>query len=143
MATILRKFPYFARKNLVSDIMPKLIERNHHATDLISKRQDFTNNDGTFTGITFGPNTSDPDSWGELPNQWIDLIKQSIHAAGPLLVYIVYSYETPIAYAIGTGDLFMPDVAYSVTTSKHQGVARLSRGSQYAFLDWPPVTDTE
>lgn len=35
--------------------------------------------------------------------------------------YAVYSYETPIAWVDKSGDWVVPDVKYSVTTSKHQG----------------------
>jgi hypothetical protein len=35
----------------------------------------------------------------------------------------VYSYGTPIAWHTNTG-WFIPDLKYSVTTSKHQGYVR-------------------
>ena len=35
--------------------------------------------------------------------------------------YVVYSYDTPIAWHRADGFWHMPDVKYSVTTSKHQG----------------------
>lgn len=39
--------------------------------------------------------------------------------------YVVYSYGTPIAYRTeDTGEWVVPDVKYSVTTSKHQGMVQ-------------------
>ena len=39
-------------------------------------------------------------------------------------VYVVFSYWTPIAYAVKGGPLVVFDAKYSVTTSKHQGIVR-------------------
>lgn len=41
-----------------------------------------------------------------------------------LLVYVVYSYATPIAWCDVDGAWTMPSLRYSVTTSKHQGIVR-------------------
>lgn len=37
--------------------------------------------------------------------------------------YVIYSYETPIAWRID-GDWTVPDVRYSATTSRHQSLVR-------------------
>lgn len=37
------------------------------------------------------------------------------------LAYVVYSYDTPIAWRDTDGNWTVPDVKYSTTTSKHQG----------------------
>lgn len=37
------------------------------------------------------------------------------------VTYIVYSYETPIAWRTQNGEWHTPNTKYSVTTSKHQG----------------------
>lgn len=50
---------------------------------------------------------------GKLPDHYVESFS---HAS-----YAVYSYETPIAWFNEDGVWIMPDVKYSVTTSKHQG----------------------
>ena len=42
--------------------------------------------------------------------------------------YAVFSYATPIAYHHPTLGWVFPDVRYSLTTSKHQGVIRTALG---------------
>lgn len=55
------------------------------------------------------------------------------HRAAGAITYVIYSYNTPIAYRITTANAqtgehtsrwIIPDVRYSVTTSKHQGKTR-------------------
>lgn len=62
-------------------------------------------------------------TWGELPaetkTEMIELLKTRN-------LYLVYSYETPIAYAWGD-DVIVPDTHYSKTTSDHQKIARLTK----------------
>lgn len=38
--------------------------------------------------------------------------------------YVVYSYDTPIAWVDRAGNHHVPDVRYSVTTSRHQSKVR-------------------
>lgn len=38
------------------------------------------------------------------------------------ITYTVYSYSTPIAWVLDTGEVIEPPIKYSVTTSKHQGL---------------------
>lgn len=40
------------------------------------------------------------------------------------IVYVVLSYETPIAWVLVGGEVVIPDVTYSVTTSRHQNRVR-------------------
>lgn len=40
------------------------------------------------------------------------------------VLYVVFSYATPIAWFTAADGWVVPDVKYSVTTSKHQGVVR-------------------
>lgn len=37
-------------------------------------------------------------------------------------VYVVYSYDTPIGWVTSDGDVYVPDVTYSPTTTNHQGI---------------------
>lgn len=46
---------------------------------------------------------------------------------GPL--YVVYSYNTPIAWVIGRGEVKVPDHRYSVTTTHHQNMCRSWMGT--------------
>lgn len=38
--------------------------------------------------------------------------------------YIVYSYDTPIAWITTDGTAYVPDVTYSVTTTRHQRIVK-------------------
>ena len=61
---------------------------------------------------------------GQLPATAAQKFQDDLRAAGKL--YVVYSYDTPIAWGptnVG-GDLYVPAVKYSATTSKHQWIAR-------------------
>lgn len=40
------------------------------------------------------------------------------------VAYIVYSYSTPIAWVTNDGEIVVPDVKYSVTTSRQQTLCR-------------------
>jgi hypothetical protein len=63
-----------------------------------------------------GPAERDYPLFGELPYQYHDSAKQAR--------YYVYSYRTPIAWENPDGTWTVPDVKYSVTTSRHQGKIR-------------------
>jgi len=65
--------------------------------------------------------------YGQLPQEHVSQMADSI------VKYVIYSYQTPIAYrrvrdwnANGTANYewIVPDVRYSVTTRKHQGKVR-------------------
>jgi hypothetical protein len=58
----------------------------------------------------------------QLPVKVAELLQEQIHRQQ--IDYIVWSYETPIAWHHKGNNWSMPDVEYSVTTSKHQSVAR-------------------
>lgn len=62
---------------------------------------------------------------GQLPNYDRDYLMADLHTAETqgLPFYVVYSYETPIAWAYGC-TVRVPEVKYSVTTSKQQTYAR-------------------
>jgi hypothetical protein len=59
---------------------------------------------------------------GQLPPHLADTLGELLNEKGRL--YVVYSYGTPIAWGVGLGPLVVPTHYYSVTTSKHQGIAR-------------------
>lgn len=56
---------------------------------------------------------------GYLPDPW----REQYYADANDIDYVVLSYATPIAWHTPTG-WTVPDVRYSVTTSKHQGRIR-------------------
>lgn len=60
-------------------------------------------------------------TFGQLP--WGDraMLRQAEHDG--TLAYVIYSYETPIAWR-ADGDWVIPDVWYSQTTAMHQGKIR-------------------
>jgi hypothetical protein len=89
------------------------------AGDAIRRRETFIAGDGSLSArfISFtAPN-------GRASRPVIDALRDAI-ATTDAPLYVVLSYGTPIAWAAGPGPLTVPDVKYSVTTSRHQGIAR-------------------
>ncbi len=70
----------------------------------------FSNSNGSFRGEQ-GKATST----GQLPAEWAALYHSSV------VTYTVFSYNTPIAWAVGYAAWVVPPVSYSATTSGHQG----------------------
>lgn len=70
---------------------------------------------GALSGRT--PHAETFTAWeaGRLPREHVDSFRSS--------TYAVFSYATPIAWVAG-GEWVIPDVRYSVTTSRHQSAAR-------------------
>lgn len=80
------------------------------AHEYIAVRADFT------AGSMHGHNAVTAIRTGELPAQYHQALNDALLRAD---TFVVMSYETPIAW-FSAGLWFMPDVGYSVTTSKHQ-----------------------
>lgn len=57
---------------------------------------------------------------GRLPQWWADRYRSDADAGR--ITYQVYSYSTPIAWVLDDGTVTMPQVRYSITTSRHQGL---------------------
>lgn len=91
-----------------------------NAVALIAARQPFTTH-GALSGATPGATLSHWDL-GRLPRDHANAIM--IDYLSGQLDYIVYSYGTPIAWHRADTGWTVPDVRYSVTTSRHQGVVR-------------------
>lgn len=68
-----------------------------------------------FSGTAMNPDQR-PDL-GRLPSAWVIRLNQDRAR------YAVYSYGTPIAWLTENGTAVIPDVKYSATTGKHQGIA--------------------
>ncbi|WP_322750983.1 MULTISPECIES: hypothetical protein [unclassified Frankia] len=59
---------------------------------------------------------------GRLPDDWVRAYRADENNSG--IEYLVSSYGTPIGWVTGTGRVVTPDTWYSMTTSRHQGIAR-------------------
>lgn len=78
------------------------------------RSEPFANSTKSFTGYP-----GRPTDFGRLPMEWHD------KAASPTIDYTIYSYATPIAWR-DNGEWIIPDVKYSVTTSRHQSQVRVA-----------------
>lgn len=87
--------------------------------DLIRSGEEFHNSTGSFRGIR-RESLGSP-SVGHLPEKDAAWFRQC-DAMG-ILTYVVYSYQTPIAWRTDNA-WYIPDARYSVTTSQHQGLIR-------------------
>lgn len=94
------------------------------AGDAIRRRETFTAGDGSLTGGQLGRL---PVHAPRLPADALATFDAAA-SAGPL--YVVASYGTPIAWAGPGESLTVPAVQYSVTTSRHQGIARRVRAEE-------------
>lgn len=82
--------------------------------DRIAREQEFKGN--SLRAERF--DTGDWIDMGRLPMEWRD----ELHRTGAR--YVVFSYATPIAWVTHDGEVVIPDVKYSVSTSKQQGKVR-------------------
>lgn len=94
----------------------------------LAEREPFQGNSMSAAYLPFDgtpPYTRDMPVMGSLPDHDREFLKSDLHTARTqgLAFYIVYSYSTPIAWAYGD-TVRVPDVRYSVTTSKQQGKVR-------------------
>ena len=69
----------------------------------------------SYTSTDHGPSMA---HWGILPAEWRDSVRQA--------TYVIFSYETPIAW-LTPGGWVVPPVKYSPTTSGHQSTAEKAR----------------
>jgi hypothetical protein len=60
--------------------------------------------------------------WGHLDTDNTYRLRHDLQTYGTL--YVVYSYQTPIAWAPAGVGLHVPDARYSPTTTKHQNICR-------------------
>jgi hypothetical protein len=80
--------------------------------------------------------------FGQLPIEYADRLRRSQRertdtymaggsrtAVADAPFYVVYSYDTPIAWVTLAGEVVIPDVRYSATTSQHQAAARRALAS--------------
>lgn len=102
---------------MLGTVKPGARVATQKAGDHILNRAPFTT-----SGAMFG--TFDPRGAGQLPFKYhSELFGLAPYDQRP--IYYVYSYGTPIAWYTDDGtEWTIPDVEYSATTSKHQGVVR-------------------
>lgn len=90
------------------------------AGDAIRRRETFLAGDGSLAG---GYVSRDNYPIGRLPASVLDVdYAHALNSSDAL--YLVRSYGTPIAWAAPGEPLTVPDVRYSVTTTRHQNIAR-------------------
>ncbi|MGJ5894420.1 hypothetical protein DF268_11715 [Streptomyces sp. V2] len=94
--------------------MPKFATQSWAVRRALAARQPFTTHGAL--------SATDRQSYcvGRLPQRWADLYRSDADAGR--IVYQVYSYSTPIAWVLDDGTVTMPQVRYSITTSRHQGL---------------------
>ncbi|MFI5840562.1 hypothetical protein ACIA8K_12720 [Catenuloplanes sp. NPDC051500] len=92
-------------------------------------------NAGNLTGVHVGVLSGGIET-GQLPEEYAKPLRDAkslwtgnyvsgdgkVPADAP--VYVVYSYETPIAWVTASRKRVIPDTKYSMTTSRHQGIVR-------------------
>lgn len=64
-----------------------------------------------------------PSFTGRLPVDWAR--RYDADSRNPGIVYTVLSWATPIAWVHATGQIVIPDVAYSISTTRHQNLCRV------------------
>ena len=92
---------------------------NYQCSAAMARRETFSNRTGSLTGSW----STNPET-GYMPDEWVERFRAD-RAAHNGVLYIVRSYDTPIAWAAASVDdvlLTVPNVGYSATTSQHQGL---------------------
>lgn len=105
--------------------MGEVIRNNREAVGRIRAREPFRNRKGSLSGRWHDVPLIIPSGWA--PTELTSVLR---FEAGP--VYVVYSYGTPIAWVTTDGMAAVPDLKYSVTTSKHQSLVLGALGLTYA-----------
>jgi len=86
--------------------------------DILTANQDFSSPTGNLWGESTQYVTT---NYGRLPEPWLTWIRKDQERK--TLQYIIYSYATPIAWR-SNGIWTMPDVSYSISTTRHQTKVR-------------------
>lgn len=103
----------------------KVSSRSIKVASLIHERTEFE----TYGALSAEWNGGYP--LGQLPQPWRDiLIAHTTNSQGQVeRAYVVYSYQTPIAWWTKAHGWVIPPVKYSRTTSVHQGKLYLALAS--------------
>lgn len=99
--------------------MANILKTNRRTTTrAFQDRQEFDNSTGSLRGrwIRDGRITRT----GQLPDEYLRELRTALSRGD---VFVVWSYETPIAWVeADTGTVTKPGIRYSQTTSCHQGL---------------------
>lgn len=112
---------------------------NQEAKEKIAFRQSFRNHNRTLKAERIFPDQSWPGHLGRMrPGPAKDHLLQTVEDGKRLnlIVYVVYSYQTPIAWAMhdlrgNTYSLAIDRHNYSGTTEKHKAICRNSSPGAY------------
>lgn len=63
---------------------------------------------------------------GEMPDETYAKLVSDVRKAAT--TYVVFSYQTPIAWVLDDGSVVLPEIKYSVATSQHQAMVREAYG---------------
>ena len=88
--------------------------------------------------------TTQPTEWdtmGQLPPSHRAGLKQ--HLIDCRVTYVVYSYQTPIAWVVDGHTVVIPDVTYSLTTGRHQKLVREYLGTPASLVKYTVTWDHE
>ena len=97
---------------------------------LIANRVTFTGNSlwAEWTTMRPAPGMLDHEEWERLSKDWRDAIDAEVE------MYVVYSYRTPIAWALKGRTAYCVGQRFSVTTSKGQGYVRAWINHKQGYL---------
>lgn len=102
------------------------LRTNKDALRAIADRADFVNRGATLRGGYVLASRVPTMATGALPSYAREeLLRVAVEGGewAPRRIYVVWSYDTPIAWCVpGPGLLTIPDVRYSTTTSRHQSL---------------------
>lgn len=88
---------------------------NREASALIAANHSVSNSTGSLRGVTGSPGLSSAN--------WLnDDEKKKFLLDYPVIVYTVYSYDTPIYWVTQDGTRYRVQQKFSPTTSKHMGL---------------------
>lgn len=73
------------------------------------------------SGYSMSAHSGPQDGHGQMPADAAALYE----ADRPHIAYTVVSYHTPIAWVLNDGQVRVPDVRYSATTTQHQSMCRV------------------
>jgi hypothetical protein len=83
---------------------------------MLAQREPFDSY-GAMSAVAYAPSFT-----GRLPVDWVQ--RYDADNRNPGIVYTVRSWATPIAWIRATGHVVIPDVSYSVSTTRHQNLCR-------------------
>lgn len=74
---------------------------------------------------------------GDLPAGWVSVLKHGNqdHGGYAAIAYVVWSYETIVAWVYNDGHIVMPPVRYSNTTTQHQHLIARALGVPFTTTE--------